>query len=63
MPRWIPRPPKGEQPVGEYHWAEAFRSEISTFLQYAVLMLAFWVKSRVMDGSGGVWGGGFAKRF
>jgi hypothetical protein len=49
--------------VGEYHWAEAFRSEISTFLQYAVLMLAFWVKSRVMDGAGGVWAGGILKRF
>jgi len=29
-PRWIPRKPKGEQPVGEYHWAEAFRSEIGS---------------------------------
>jgi hypothetical protein len=47
--------------VGEYHWAEAFRSEISTFLQYAVLILAFWIKSRVMEG--GVWAGGFFKRF
>jgi hypothetical protein len=47
-PRWIPRPPKGEQPVGEYHWAEAFKSETSTFLQYAVLLVAFWIKSRVM---------------
>jgi len=49
-PRWIPRPPKTPPPVGEYHWAEAFRSEISTFLQYAVLLLAFWIKSRVMKG-------------
>ena len=62
-PRWIPRPPKGEQPVAEYHWGEAFRSEISTFLQYAVLILAFWIKSRVMEGSGGVWATGFFKRF
>lgn len=62
-PRWIPRPPKGEQPHGEYHWAEAFRSEISTFLQYAVLLLAFWIKSQVMEGSGGAWAGGFIKRF
>jgi len=66
-PRWIPRPPKGERAVGEYHWGEAFRSEISTFLQYAVLILAFWIKSRVMQGcvagnSGtvcGAWGGFF----
>ena len=47
-PRWIPRPPKGEIEAGEHHWGEAFKSEISTFLQYAVLLLAFWVKSRVM---------------
>ncbi len=62
-PRWIPRPPKGEQAVGEYHWREAFRSEISTFLQYAVLILAFWIKSRMMEGNGGVWAKGFFKTF
>ncbi|MFL5484194.1 MAG: methyltransferase family protein [Gemmatimonadaceae bacterium] len=48
-PRWIPRPPTGERRVGEHHWAAAFKSEISTFLQYAVLLLAFWVKSRVLN--------------
>jgi protein-S-isoprenylcysteine O-methyltransferase Ste14 len=48
-PRWIARPPKSEAPVGEHHWAEAFKSEISTFLQYAVLILAFWIKSRVLE--------------
>ena len=47
-PRWIPSPPKGERAVGEYHWGEAFKSEISTFLQYAVLILAFWIKSEVV---------------
>ena len=47
-PRWIPKPPKGEVPPGEYHWGEAFRSEISTFLQYAVLLLAFWIKGHVL---------------
>jgi protein-S-isoprenylcysteine O-methyltransferase Ste14 len=62
-PRWIPRPPRGERVPGEYHWGEAFRSEISTFLQYAVLILAFWIKSRVMQGSGGVWAKGFFKTF
>jgi len=46
--RWIPRPPKTEMQVGELHWGEAFRSEISTFLQYAVLLLAFWIKSHVL---------------
>jgi protein-S-isoprenylcysteine O-methyltransferase Ste14 len=62
-PRWIPRPPKGDHSAGEYHWGEAFTSEISTFLQYAVLLLAFWIKSQVMDGSGAVWAGTFIKRF
>ena len=58
--RWIPKPPKGEVPPGEYHWGEAFRSEISTFLQYAVLILAFWIKSRVIVSAGAT---GFIKRF
>jgi protein-S-isoprenylcysteine O-methyltransferase Ste14 len=48
-PRWLPRPPKDPVTPGEYHWGEAFRSEISTFLQYAVLILAFWIKSRLMN--------------
>jgi protein-S-isoprenylcysteine O-methyltransferase Ste14 len=47
-PRWIPRPPRGDVPVGEHHWGEAFRSEISTFLQYAVLLIAFWIKAHVL---------------
>jgi hypothetical protein len=49
--------------VGEYHWGEAFRSEISTFLQYVVLILAFLIKSQMMEGSGGLWAAGFFKRF
>src|ERR1700687_4574818 len=49
--RWIPRPPRGERPVGEYHWGEAFKSEISTFLQYTVLILAFWIKSEGVGGN------------
>ncbi len=59
-PRWIPRPPKAPRPVGEHHWAEAFKSEISTFLQYAVLIAAFWIKTRVM---GDAWATGFARKF
>ena len=69
-PRWIPRPPRVKYPVAEYHWGEAFKSEISTFLQYAVLILAFWIKSRLMNcptGPGGptcfVWSVSFVKRF
>src|SRR5689334_3074858 len=42
-PRWIPRPPAVRE-TGEHHWGEAWRSEISTFLQYAVLSAAFAVK-------------------
>ena len=61
-PRWIARPPKGEQVVGEYHWGEALKSEISTFLQYAVLILAFWIKSRVIEGGASFWAGGFFKK-
>jgi protein-S-isoprenylcysteine O-methyltransferase Ste14 len=49
-PRWLPRPPKGERVPGEYHWREAFKSEISTFLQYAVLILAFWLKGKLVKG-------------
>jgi protein-S-isoprenylcysteine O-methyltransferase Ste14 len=62
-PRWIPRPPKGVHHAGEYHWGEAFKSEISTFLQYAVLLLAFWIKSRVLQGDAQVGVVGFFKRF
>ncbi|HEV2644699.1 MAG TPA: isoprenylcysteine carboxylmethyltransferase family protein [Candidatus Elarobacter sp.] len=43
-PRWLPRPPHTHI-VGDYDWPQAWRSEISTFLQYAVLILAFVVKS------------------
>ncbi len=44
-PRWVPSRP--EEPVpGEMNWREAFRSEISTFLVYLVLILAFVVKDR-----------------
>jgi protein-S-isoprenylcysteine O-methyltransferase Ste14 len=58
-PRWIPRPRKTETQVGELQWGEAFKSEISTFLQYAVLLLAFWIKSRVIVSAGAT---GFIKR-
>lgn len=45
-PRWLPRPP--ERAVrGEHCWAEAWRSEVSTFLQYAALVLAFVAKSHI----------------
>lgn len=45
-PRWIPRPSRVAE-HGEHQWAEAWRSEISTFLQYAVLLGLFYLKSRL----------------
>jgi protein-S-isoprenylcysteine O-methyltransferase Ste14 len=44
--RWFPRPPADDED-GEHHWGEAWRSEISTFLQYAVITGAFVVKQRM----------------
>src|SRR4051812_48917781 len=41
--RWFPRPP-GTDEEGEHNWAEAWRSEISTFLQYIVIGGLFVVK-------------------
>ena len=46
-PRWFPRPPRVAAETGEHNWPEAWKSEISTFLQYAVLILAFYIKSRI----------------
>jgi protein-S-isoprenylcysteine O-methyltransferase Ste14 len=45
-PRWIPRPPS-QRERGEHDWAEAWRSEISTFLQYGALVVLFVIKERV----------------
>ena len=59
-PRWIPRPPQEKPPAGEYHWSEALRSEISTFLQYVALLIAFWIKSKVYVQAGAT---GFLKTF
>jgi protein-S-isoprenylcysteine O-methyltransferase Ste14 len=44
--RWFPRPP-GTDEEGEHHWAEAWRSEISTFLQYIAITAAFIAKARM----------------
>jgi protein-S-isoprenylcysteine O-methyltransferase Ste14 len=45
-PRWFPRPPGGDE-EGEHHWAEAWRSELSTFLQYAVITGLFVAKQKM----------------
>jgi len=42
-PRWIPRPPNLRE-TGPHDWAEAWRSEISTFMQYAALGIGFVIK-------------------
>jgi protein-S-isoprenylcysteine O-methyltransferase Ste14 len=42
-PRWIPRPP-ATRASGAHDWPEAWRSEVSTFVQYAVLTVLFVVK-------------------
>ena len=43
-PRWLPRPSHASG--GEMDWTQAWRSELSTFLQYVILIAAFVVKSR-----------------
>jgi protein-S-isoprenylcysteine O-methyltransferase Ste14 len=43
-PRWFARPAAGTG--GEFFWAEAWRSEVSTFLQYAVIIGLFVAKAR-----------------
>ncbi|HEY3287828.1 MAG TPA: isoprenylcysteine carboxylmethyltransferase family protein [Gemmatimonadaceae bacterium] len=44
-PRWIPGL-SSTQTDGEFFWAEAWKSEISTFLQYAALLIVFVGKDR-----------------
>ncbi len=44
-PRWMPRPPV-RWIAGDFDWPQAWRSEVSTFLQYVVLIIAFVIKSR-----------------
>lgn len=44
-PRWLPRPPRTRE-AGPSDWGEAWRSETSTFLQYATLVVAFALKQR-----------------
>ena len=43
-PRWIPRPPS-TRVEGPHDWPEAWRSEVSTFLQYVVLAVVFALKA------------------
>lgn len=45
-PRWIPRPPKHPE-SGPHDWGEAWKSEISTFMQYVALVVVFAIKQRI----------------
>lgn len=45
-PRWVPRP-GSVRSKGPHDWGEAWRSEISTFLQYLALVVLFLVKQKV----------------
>lgn len=48
-PRWIPSAGSGKI-GGEFFWAEAWRSEMSTFLQYVALLAVFVAKDRYFPG-------------
>lgn len=47
-PRWIPRPPHTAA-TGPHNWPGAWRSETSTFLQYAALTGLFVLKQRLRN--------------
>ena len=47
-PRWFPSAPRKEDAEGEFFWAEAWKSEISTFMQFAAIIAIFWAKDRWM---------------
>ncbi|MEO8946106.1 MAG: isoprenylcysteine carboxylmethyltransferase family protein [Gemmatimonadaceae bacterium] len=49
--RWIPST-SSTPAEGEMDWPQAWRSEVSTFMQYVVLIVAFIVKSRYGIGGG-----------
>lgn len=39
-PRWLPRSASGDV-AGDFTWAEAWKSEVSTFMQYIALLILF----------------------
>ncbi len=46
-PRWVPRPPSATE-AGPHDWGEAWKSEISTFMQYVAIVVALWGKQRLI---------------
>jgi len=49
-PRWFPKPPAVKPEPGQHDWAEAWRSEVSTFMQYAALGVVFFLKQKYWSG-------------
>jgi len=49
-PRWLPRPPSARE-KGAHDWPGAWRSEVSTFIQYAALIIVFIVKEQIWPSS------------
>ena len=49
-PRWFLKPPAARVD-GPHDWTEAWRSEVSTFLQYLAIAAAFYVKQRYYTGT------------
>jgi len=47
-PRWLPRPPAAPGARGEFFWGEAWKSEISTFLQFVAIIALLLVKERFL---------------
>jgi protein-S-isoprenylcysteine O-methyltransferase Ste14 len=47
-PRWIAKPPTVRE-SGPHDWGEAWRSEISTFMQYAAIVVALVIKQKIVD--------------
>jgi steroid 5-alpha reductase family enzyme len=45
-PRWVARPP-AERASGPHHWGEAWRSEVSTLLQYLAVAAALVAKQKL----------------
>ncbi len=48
VPRWLPKKPS-EPAHGPHDWRGALKSEVSTFIQYAVLMTAFFIKEHFIQ--------------
>jgi protein-S-isoprenylcysteine O-methyltransferase Ste14 len=49
-PRWLARPPAAGTVAGPHDWAQAWRSETSTLLQYAAFAAALAAKALLLPG-------------